>query len=96
MNSDRTRWLILASLPLLGACAYDGATNGVQPASAFGEANRQTTMAQVVYPDPEYDTLVPATSAKHAAQAADRYHRDAVKKPERVSSTETSSSGSNP
>ncbi|MEY4720693.1 MAG: hypothetical protein RIQ46_418 [Pseudomonadota bacterium] len=96
MNSDRSRWLILAALPLLGACAHDMASGGVEPASVFGEANRQTTMAQVIDPDPEYATLVPVTSAKHAAQAADRYHRDAVKKPERVSSTATSSSGSNP
>ncbi len=96
MNSERTRWMILAALPLLGACAHDMAAGGVEPPSVFGEANRQTTMAQVVDPDPEYDTLVPATSAKHAGQAADRYHRDAVKKPERVSSTEATSSGSNP
>lgn len=92
MNTDRARWLLLGGLALLSACQTDEMGGG-KPVSTFGEANRQTMMAQVVDPDPQYDTLVPETSAAHAAQAADRYARDAVKKPDRVSST-TSPSGS--
>lgn len=58
----------------------------------FGEANRQTMMAQVVDPDPQYaDPL--ATSAQHAAQAIERYRKDAVKKPDKVRSTATSGGG---
>ena len=62
---------------------------GGKPASTFGEANRQTMMAQVVDPEPEYDTLVPPTSAEHAGQAVDRYRKGAVKQPERTSSRGT-------
>lgn len=91
MNTDRARWLALALLPLLAGCEHDFAGLG-KPASTFGEANRQTMMAQVVDPEPEYDTLVPPTSAEHAGQAVDRYRKGAVKQPERQSS-QTSSGG---
>lgn len=50
----------------------------------FGEANRQTMMAQVIDPAPQYDTAVPDSSADHAADAIERYRTDKVKKPERV------------
>lgn len=89
MNSDRAGWLALATIPLLAACAHDGAG---PPASTFGEANRQTMLAQVIEPDNQYETLVAPSSAGKAAQAIDRYRRDAVKKPERVRSTTTGSS----
>ena len=85
MNIDRVRWLLLAAIPLLAGCEHDIAGLG-RPASTFGEANRQTLMAQVVDPEPEYDTLVPNTSAERAAQAIDRYRKDAVKVPEGISS----------
>ena len=88
MNTDRIRWIGVAVLPLLAACAEDIASTGT-PASTFGEANRQTIAAQIIDPEPQYDTLVPPTSAQHAAQAADRYRNDKVKKPERVRSTES-------
>ena len=95
MHIDRLRGIALGLglLSLLGGCGYDFAGAG-RPASTFGEANRQTLMAQVIDPEPEYDTLAPETSAEHAAQAVERYRKDTVKKPERVSSTESSSSGS--
>lgn len=86
MNIDRLRWLALAALPLLAACEHDF-MGTEKPASTFGEANRQTLMAQVIDPDPEYDTLVPPTSGEHAGQAAERYRTDKVKKPEKVKST---------
>ena len=99
MNSDRAKWLALAALPMLAACVHDGA--GKAPLSTFGEANRQTMLAQVVEPDNQYDSAVPPASAGKAAQATDRYRKDVVKKPDRVRSTTVSSgsgsgSGSNP
>lgn len=92
MNTERARRLapaalsILAALPLLAACEHDMAGTG-EPLSTFGEANRQTMMAQVIDPDPQYEYLDPATSAEHAGQAVERYRKDKVKKPERVRST---------
>ena len=64
--------------------------------STFGEANRQTMMAQVVDPDPQYAEPAEA-SAQKAAQAIERYRKDAVKKPDRVraSSAGSGSGGSN-
>lgn len=91
MPTDRLRrtglGLALAALPLLAGCDY-GADGVVKSASAFGEANRQTTMAQVVDPDPQYEYLDPATSADHAARAIDRYRNGAVKQPDKVTSTQ--------
>lgn len=64
-------------------------------ASKFGDANRMTMAAQVVDPDPQYDTLNPPTSGEHSGQAAERYRTDKVKKPVRTSSTQSSGGGSN-
>jgi len=89
MNTDRRRRLLLGLLPLLAGCEHDFAASG-RPASTFGEANRQTMMAQVVDPEPQYDTLVPPTSGEHAGDAVERYRQDKVKRPERVSSTQVS------
>lgn len=99
MNTDRIRRIARAAIPMLGAlpllaACTDGLASTGTPASSFGEANRQTMLAQVVDPDPQYDTLVPATSAQHAGQAADRYAADKVKKPERVRSTQSPSGSS--
>ena len=93
MNTKLMRPLGLAALLLLGACRDDLESTG-EPLSEFGEANRQTMLAQTVNPEPEYDTAIPPTSAGHAAQAIDRYATDRVKKPERVRSTESTGSGS--
>lgn len=93
MNIDRRCWLLLGVLPMLAGCEHDFASGG-RPASAYGEANRQTMMAQVVDPDPQYDTLVPPTSGEHSAQAAERYRQEKVKRPDRVTSTQVSGGGS--
>ena len=75
-------WLALAALPLLAACEHDQA--GLEgPASTFGEANRQTMLAQVIDPEPQYAEDA-TSSADHAAQAVDRYRKGSVKQPERV------------
>ena len=81
-------------LSLSGCATYGSIGEGKIDEEAFGEANRQTMMAQVIDPDPEYETLVPETSAEHAAQAIERYRKDEIKQPERISSTESVSGGS--
>lgn len=89
-----TKLKLLAGLALplaLGACET-GFRDPEGKVSTFGEANRQTMMAQVVDPDPQYAKPL-ETSAQNAAQAVDRYRKDAVKKPARVSSTAGSGSG---
>jgi len=85
MTIDRRFLAAIAALPLLAACET-GFRDPEGDISSVGEANRQTMMAQVVDPDPEYDKPL-ETSAEHAGQAADRYHKDKVKKPDRVRST---------
>lgn len=82
----------------LGACVLlvAGCTNdAVMSASAasWGEANRQTMAAQIIDPDPQYDTAVPASSGDHAAKAVDRYNKDQVKKPDKVRTTTVGSGG---
>ncbi len=80
------RFLFAAGCALLLAGCETGFRDPKGEISTFGEANRQTMMAQVVDPDPQYDEPL-ETSAEHAAQATDRYHKDKVKKPERIKST---------
>jgi hypothetical protein len=86
------RWLALAAaLPLLAACQTDQA--GIDgPASTFGEANRQTMLAQVIDPEPQYEADA-TSSAEHAGQAVDRYRKGSVKQPEQVSIKSASSGG---
>lgn len=79
--------LALPPLLVLALAACASGPNG-QPYMGgpdnFGEANRVTMAAQVVDPDPAYDTAVPETYAEHAGQAAERYRTDKVKKPDKV------------
>jgi hypothetical protein len=82
MNSRLAIPLALASSLALAGCAstHTGMLEPIDPAD-FGEANRQTYAAMVVDPDPQYDEPM-ATSAEHAADAAERYREGAVKQPE--------------
>lgn len=94
MITDKVRIAIAASaLVTLGACA-DNSMFERPGDAAFGEANRQTMMAQVVNPDPEYDTEL-VTSGDHAAEAIERYRTDSVKQPAKVSTTQGAASGPN-
>lgn len=88
MTSRLRHAALVALLPALAGCMhnYPG-----PPASNFGDANRMTMAAQVVDPDPQYDTLNPPTSGEHAGQAAERYRKDAVKQPVRETATVSSS-----
>ena len=85
MRTDRHKMvLLLAVLPFLAGCET---MDGQPPASVYGEANRQTMMAQVVNPDPVYDELNPPTSGERAAAAIERHRTDTVEQPERVSTS---------
>lgn len=82
-------------LPLFATACVDGLMPRVETASSFGEANRQTMMAQIIDPDPQYEHLDPATSGHNAERAIERYRTDKVKQPERASTTQSlRSSGS--
>lgn len=92
MTIDRKlRWALVATLPLLAGCADRSIYEGPGDAS-FGEANRQTMLAQVVNPDPVYDGEM-TTSGDHAAQAVERYRTDKVKKPASIRTTNVGSGG---
>ena len=97
MNIERSaRLAICAAFPLvmLAGCADKSIFEAPGDAS-FGEANRQTMMAQVVNPDPVYtDELV--TSGEHAADAVQRYREDAVKQPESIRTTDVGEGGEGP
>ena len=92
MNSRRPLCALLGALSLVGCAQHYSAAVGEIDAADFGEANRQTYAAMVIDPDPQYAEPL-ATSAEHAADAIERYRDDAVKQPERTSSTEGSGSG---
>ncbi len=82
----------LATLAVMGCATADQYANPV--ADNFGEASRQTFAAQVIDPDPQYDTAVPATSGDTVAAAIQRNRSDTVKQPPKESTTAgTSGSG---
>jgi hypothetical protein len=77
----------------VSACATPDTPPYMGGPDNFGEANRQTMMAQVIDPDPHYDTAVPESSADHAADAVERYRTDKVKQPERVKTSKSLTTG---
>ena len=102
MNSDRARLpslrqglgagLLLALPILLAGCASVPPITEQAGDAPFGEANRQTMMAQVVNPDPVYDEPM-VTSGEHAQQAIERYATDSVKEPESIRTTQSVTGG---
>ena len=94
MNSKLlNRALVIAAIPALAGCAEHDMLAGPSDAP-FGEANRQTMMAQVVNPEPVYETEL-VTSGEHAAQAVERYRTDAVKQPDSIRTTDVGEGGPN-
>lgn len=91
MRTDRKRAAL--ALTLIGTLA--GCTTGsdqhpfVGWGDGFGEATKQTLAAQIIDPEPVYDTALEG-SGEHAAQAAERYRTDKVKKPERMKTSDVS------
>lgn len=86
MNTER---MIVAGAALLAlsGCATYGNMDGAYDPEGFGEANRQSYAGMVVNPEPVYTEDMTASGDK-AATAIKRYREDAVKQPDRVSSTE--------
>ncbi len=91
MNIDRVV-LAIAGSALLTGCATYGNLDGAYDPEAFGEANRQSYAAMVVNPEPVY-TEDAAHSGEKAADAIDRYREDAVKQPDRLSTSEVPEGG---
>jgi len=91
MNSKLALSLALGgSLLLLGGCEH---ALGAKPnAAAFGEPTRQTLMAQVINPDPQYDEPMEG-SGDLTAQAIERHRTDRVKQPERIRTTQGARGG---
>lgn len=88
MISDRL-WKAagLLMVPAMVGCGAYPPPLSEANAAKFGEANRQTMMAQVVDPDPTYDGPL-VTSGNKAEQAIDRYNTDTVKQPTRLQTTD--------
>lgn len=95
MSSDiAKKALALITALGLGGCATNAITE--QPGDLkFGDANRQTMMAQVINPDPVY-TEPAQSSGAHAADAVERYRTDKVKQPDSYRTTDTSTQPSGP
>lgn len=93
MNIDRrlSALSISGGLLLLAGCEHS--LTEPKDAASFGEPNRQTMLAQVIDPDPLYDTPTLPSSGEHAAQAIERYRTDKVKKPDKVRTTQGASGG---
>lgn len=88
-----SRAAALAVFSLLGGCASVPGFLEAQGDAKFGEANRQTMMAQVIDPDPVYDGPLTGSGAQSAA-AIERYRTDQVKQPDSIRTTEGVSSNS--
>ena len=94
MNIDRMRLgVLLAGTALIAGCT----TNKLfeQPGdTTYGEANRQTMMAQVIDPDPQYGDLMPAYSGERGATAVEQYRTYGVEDPEGIRTTDVGEGGS--
>ncbi len=91
MNIEAIRKLAcLALLPMVAGCASVPSILEEPGDSRFGEANRQTMMAQVIDPDPVYDEPMTG-SGEQAQKAVERYRTDAVKQPDSIRTTDAGS-----
>ncbi len=92
MNSDfaRRTAFALALAAGIGGCATNAVTEQAGDLR-FGDANRQTMMAQVVDPDPVYTAPAQGSGAQ-ASDAVERYRTDQVKQPETIRTTDGATS----
>ena len=94
MPTDRQRLIAAGALALgLAGCAGDEMGLGSASDAGWGEANRQTMAAQIIDPDPQYDTAMAESSGEHAAKAIERYRLDKVKLPDKVQTSNVGLSG---
>lgn len=93
MNSKPIAFVAVVALAALPAAVQAGTTAAKSgPDSVFGEANRQTMMAQIIDPDPQY-TKPMTTDADHAAKAVEHYREGQVKTPDKVRTSSTVGGG---
>lgn len=94
MRIELFRGCLCLSVLLATAACTDGTQTGLASTGpALGEAVRQTFAAQVIDPAPHYDTEL-VTSGQNAAAAQDRYNApDGIRKPERISTSRSMTSG---
>ena len=92
MNSDlAARAAILAgAILVLGGCATNAITEKAGDLK-FGDANRQTMLAQVIDPNPVY-TEPAQGSGSLASDAVERYRTDKVKQPDTIRTTDATTS----
>ena len=92
MTTKRSLAILAVTAGLvLGGCAENSMFD--RPGDTkFGDANRQTMMAQVINPDPVYDTDMVA-SGEVAAAAVERYRTDSVKQPDSIRTTDVGPGG---
>jgi type IV pilus biogenesis protein CpaD/CtpE len=93
MNTKPAKSVLAAAAVLLATACTENNYLASTPDN-FGEASRQTLAAQIIDPDPQYGSLVPATSGDHAQDATDRYRAGTVRKPERQTTTSGTGSSS--
>ena len=93
MPIDRASRVMLAAGVLLLAGCTDERPSPFKPVDNFGEANRQTLAAQIIDPNPVYDSAMAESSGDHTAQAIGRYRTDKVKQPDRVQTSNTVTTG---
>lgn len=88
MASDRTRFgLALAAFAIV--LTSPAAAKKPKPAQTdnWGEAVRQTMSAQIIDPNPQYDSAVPVSNGERVSAATDRYRAGRVKQPDNVSAS---------
>ena len=83
MNIDPKRAMLAAlAVAALGGCTFDPQTGHIVPVKPeLGEASRQTFMAQVVNPDPQYPDKVPQSSGVQSERALEAYREGKVEQP---------------
>ncbi len=99
MPIDRLRTAALIGLAgcICGCASTAGSGLKFGQADNWGEATRQTLAAQIINPNPEYDTPLATGSGARAVAALERYRTDKIKQPARQSLSdvgETKSGGS--
>ena len=75
MNIELSRRFVSLGLAgLLAGCVADGGPGNIASAS-LGEANRQTMLAHIIDPDPQYPSAADS-DGHHAARSIERYRNE--------------------
>lgn len=79
MNTEQLALALVLGMLAVGCTPTD---------ATFGNAVRQTMAAQVVNPEPEYESHLPITDGAKGAAAVERYRTDKVKEPDTIRTTD--------